>query len=128
MSKNASIHILLASLLATGVGATCETDPPKWYPSGGSDWTNGFCKNERQCNGNYGSGYSTELACCQGAYGGQTSGVCLSNLPAPPTTSPTIAGGIGDKWYPDYDTAWSEAGCKANLPVPSGRPNYDTQL
>ena len=67
-------------------------------PSGGSDWTNGYCKFERQCNGNYGPGYSTEIACCKGFYGGQMSGTCLSNLPAPPTTSPTMSGGLVDFW------------------------------
>ena len=35
-------------------------------------------------------------------------------------------------WYPDYNTAWSEAGCSNKLPLPfhnpKDRPRYDTQL
>ena len=75
------------------------------------DWTNGYCKFERQCNGNLARvlldracvlqgqfrvrrvsrqspapshktrpTYDTQLACCKGAYGGQQSGTCLSQL------------------------------------------------
>jgi len=135
MIKNASLHILLASLLAAGVeGQTCDgTETAKWYPSGNAgDWSNGFCKFERQCGGNFGGGYSANLACCKGAFGGQTSGECLSRLAAPPTTSPTLSGGLAGFWYPDYDTAWPEAGCKNELPLPyanaNDRPQYDTQL
>ena len=135
MIKNASLHILLASLLAAGVeGQTCTgTEDPKWYPSGNAgNWGNGFCKFERQCGGNFGGGYSDNLTCCKGAFGGQTSGECLSRLAAPPTTSPTLSGGLAGFWYPDYDTAWPEAGCKNELPLPyanaNDRPQYDTQL
>ena len=41
--------------------------------------------------------------------------------------SPTGAGGL-DVWYPDYGTAWSEASCKNERPLPSGRPTYDSLL
>jgi len=98
-----------------------------WYPDYDTAWTEAGCK----ANVPVPSGrptYDSHLACCKGAYGGQTSGKCLSELESPPTTSPTQAGGVGDKWYADYDTAWTEAGCKADLPVPSGRPTYDSQL
>ncbi|EJK73206.1 hypothetical protein THAOC_05193, partial [Thalassiosira oceanica] len=100
------------------------------YPDYDSAWSVAGCKNELPLPFNRGDRpeYGTHLECCKNAYGGQTSGQCLSELASPLTTSPTIAGGIGDKWYPDYETAWSEAGCKADLPVPSGRPNYDTHL
>ena len=84
---------------AEAQGSGCDgTEPQKWYPSGGSAWTDGFCNFERQCNGNYGQGYSTNLACCKGFFGGQVSGVCLSKLASPPTTSPTISGGLVDFW------------------------------
>jgi len=125
--------IFLACVYGGADAQGCDgTEPEKWYSSGGSDWPSGFCKFERQCNGNYGAGFSTELACCQGHFGAQASGVCLSNLPAPPTTSPTISGGLAAFWYPDYDTAWPDAGCLNTLPLPfnngNDRPTYDTQL
>ena len=75
--------------------------------------------------------YATQLECCKGAYGGQSSGKCLSELASPPTTSPTKAGGVGDEWYPDYSTAWSDAGCLNTLPKPfkdGDRPVYESQL
>ena len=96
MIKNASVNILLASLLAAGVDAS--SCPQKWYPNGGSAWTDGFCNFACEPNGNYGQGYSTNLACCKGYFGGQVSGVCLSKLASPPTTSPTISGGLVDFW------------------------------
>lgn len=34
--------------------------------------------------------FSTMVACCKTAYGGQISGKCLSKLPSPPTSSPSI--------------------------------------
>jgi len=125
--------IFLAGVYGGADAQGCDgTEAEKWYPSGGSDWTNGYCKFERQCNGNYGQGFSTEIACCKGFYGGQMSGTCLSNLPAPPTTSPTMSGGLVDFWYPDYDTAWPDAGCLNTLPLPynnpNDRPQYETQL
>jgi len=130
--KIVQIALFFASVYGASAQTGCDgTEPEKWYPSGGSDWPNGFCKFERQCNGNYGAGFSTELACCQGQFGGQTSGVCLSNLPAPPTTSPTLSGGLAGIWYPDYNTAWPDAGCLNTLPLPfnaNDRPTYDTQL
>jgi len=72
--------------------------------------------------------YPSELACCKGAYSGQASGYCLSQLPAPPTTSPTTEGNLLAVWYPDYDTDWAAAGCKNNGPVPNGRPTYASEL
>jgi hypothetical protein len=67
------------------------------------------------------------LDCCKGAYGGQISGKCLAALPSPPTQSPTATGGL-EVYYPDYDTAWSDATCINERPLPSGRPTYDTML
>merc|ERR1711865_195052 len=76
--------------------------------------------------------YDTHLTCCKGAYGGQASGKCLSQLATPPTTSPTSSVFQAVFWYPDYDTSWSVAGCSNELPLPynnpSDRPQYDTQL
>jgi len=130
--KIAQIALFFASVHGARAQNGCDgSEPEKWYPSGGSAWSDGFCKFERQCNGNYGAGYSTEIACCQGSFGGQMSGACLSNLPSPPTTSPTLSGGLAAFWYPDYDTAWSDAGCLNTLPLPfnaNDRPTYETQL
>jgi len=42
-----------------------------------------------------------------------------------------MAGGIGLEWYPDYSTAWSDAGCKNDVPLPflpNSRPTYTTHL
>jgi hypothetical protein len=106
-----------------------------WYPDYDTTWTIAGCKNTLPLpypNKNDRPNYSTQLACCKGAYAGQMKGVCLSQLASPPTTSPTNAGGITDFWYPDYDTIWSVAGCKNTLPLPypnnNDRPNYSTQL
>ena len=55
------------------------------------------------------------------------SGVCLSQLDSPPTTSPTSTGGL-DVYYPDYETAWDKAACVNTRPMPSGRPVYSTML
>ena len=52
----------------------------------------------------------------------------MSKLESPPTTSPTNTGNTGSLYYPDYETAWPEAGCVNVLPVPSGRPTYTSQL
>ena len=56
------------------------------------------------------------------------SGVCLSQLESPPTTSPTNTGNTGSLFYPDYNTPWPDAGCTNALPVPSGRPTYTSHL
>jgi len=65
--------------------------------------------------------YATQLECCKGAFGGQTSGACIKGLPNPPTLIPTITtvAGQGGGWYADYNTAWSNAGCKNTLPLPN---------
>ncbi len=60
-------------------------------------------------------------------YVGQTSGYCLQQLPSPPTTSPTDAGGL-DVYYADCDTAWIEAGCTNKRPMPKWWPMYSTMV
>jgi hypothetical protein len=95
-----------------------------WHPTYSAGWTNGYCRNTVDCNS---PSYSSELACCKGAYGGQVSGYCLGQLPSPPTTSPTEAGGL-DVYYPDYATPWSDAFCINTRPLPSGRPSYSTMI
>ena len=102
-----------------------------WYPDYETDWVAAGCTNARPhpfpVDGR--PTFDTQLACCKAAYTGQTSGKCLSQLPSPPTTSPTTA--VGDVWYPDYETDYTEAGCINTRPypfTPGGRPTYDTQL
>jgi hypothetical protein len=105
-----------------GNGQRC--DRTQWRPNYNSEWSTATCSQNGNCNW---PGYSTELACCKGEYGGQASGACLQSLPNPPTTSPTKEGGL-DVWYPDYETQWSDATCKNDYPLPNGRPTYSSQL
>eukprot|EP00571_Detonula_confervacea_P010027 CAMPEP_0172304092 /NCGR_PEP_ID=MMETSP1058-20130122/5534_1 /TAXON_ID=83371 /ORGANISM="Detonula confervacea, Strain CCMP 353" /LENGTH=446 /DNA_ID=CAMNT_0013015173 /DNA_START=85 /DNA_END=1425 /DNA_ORIENTATION=- len=116
-----------SSLIAVGGGL------PFYYADYDTAWTEATCINKAPYPETSGRPkYSTMLACCKGAYGGQMSGKCLANLPTPPTTSPTNSGGILDFFYPDYDTAWSEAGCSNAAPLPyprkTDRPSYSTML
>ncbi len=76
---------------------------PAWHPVYSAGWTHGHCKYHISCNS---PSYPTELSCCKSSYAGQVSGHCISNLPYPPTSSPTNTGGL-DVWYPDYDTSWT---------------------
>lgn len=93
-----------------------------WHPTYSLGWTNGYCRETTDCNS---PSYSSELACCKGAYPGQISEVCLNSLPNPPTGSPTYLGeGV---YYPDYETDWVDATCKNDRPWsfgPNGRPTY----
>jgi len=113
-----------ARQLRAGCYGNSGSTPLAWHPTYSAGWTNGFCRFTQDCNS---PPYSTLLACCKGAYAGQISGYCLSQLPNPPTTSPTEEGGLS-VWYPDYFTAWPDAGCINTRPMPSGRPTYSTML
>ena len=95
-----------------------------WHPVYAAGWANGHCTFRVDCDS---PSYSSELSCCLGAYAGQLSGYCLSQLPNPPTMSPTDTGGL-NVFYPDYNTPWTEAGCINTRPMPNGRPTYATQL
>jgi len=97
-----------------------------YYPDYGTSWPLAGCINTRPLPSGRPT-YSSQIACCRGAYAGQTSGTCLSQLPSPPTMSPTEAGGL-DVYYPDYDTAFGEAGCINTRPLPNGRPSYSSQI
>ena len=61
--KIPQIAIFFASVYGVNAQTGCDgTEAEKWYPSGNAgDWANGFCKFERQCNGQFGSGYADEL-------------------------------------------------------------------
>ncbi|KAL7531510.1 hypothetical protein ACHAXR_004085, partial [Thalassiosira sp. AJA248-18] len=96
-----------------------------------ASWNDGYCSNRLPLpfkNKNDRPNYNSALACCNGAYGGQMSGKCLSELPSPPSLSPTDSGGGLGIYYPDYDTSWDQAYCINTRPLPSGRPTYSTML
>ncbi|KAL3804042.1 hypothetical protein HJC23_006433 [Cyclotella cryptica] len=97
-----------------------------WYADYDLDWTAGKCINTAPIpNGR--QTYDSQLACCKAAYNGQASGACLSDLPSPPTVSPTGTGGL-DIWYADYDLDWTAGKCINTAPIPNGRQTYDSQL
>mmetsp|Transcript_4109 Transcript_4109/g.9334 ORF Transcript_4109/g.9334 Transcript_4109/m.9334 type:complete len:442 (-) Transcript_4109:234-1559(-) len=102
-----------------------------YYPDYSTDWTNAYCKNEYPMPNGWPT-YSTMLACCKGAYGGQATGKCLSMLPSPPTTSPTNSAFETDFYYPVYEVDFGNSGCSNKLPLPyrnkNDRPFYDTML
>ncbi|KAL7427715.1 hypothetical protein ACHAXH_001472 [Discostella pseudostelligera] len=89
-------------------------------------WTEGKCINAIPVPSSCPT-YTTQLACCKGAYGGQLSKSCIAALANPPTSSPVTPGGP-DVYYPDYSLAWAEGKCINTVPVPSGHPTYTTQL
>ncbi|EJK54291.1 hypothetical protein THAOC_26098, partial [Thalassiosira oceanica] len=97
-----------------------------YYPDYNTAWPDAGCINVLPVPSGRPT-YASHLACCKGAYGGQVSGVCLSQLDSPPTMSPTSVGGL-DVYYPDYNTAWDKAACVNTRPMPSGRPAYSTML
>jgi len=104
-----------------------------WYPRYEELWPDSGCSNRLPLPFNLGDRpvYDSQIECCKAAYIGQMSGKCLSELEAPPTSSPTMVGGIGWEWWPEYNMKWSEAGCSNKVPWPfnkGDRPTYDTQL
>ena len=103
-----------------------STVPTKWYPDYVTSWAIAGCKNQPPYP-NYVTDsikFDTQLACCKGAFGGQTSGSCIAGLPIKPTMAPITAGGVGGKWYADYGVAWSIAGCKNTAPYPNYAAMY----
>ena len=101
----------------------CAT-PIGWHPDYSNGWDQGKCDYTTTCNS---PSYSTNLACCKGAFGGQWSKYCISQMANPPTLSPTKTGGP-DEYYPDYSLPWTEGICTNSQPIPSGRPVYTTML
>jgi len=88
----------------------CKRDTPVlWHPDYQQPWSTAGCVSKPDCDS---PGYSTQLECCQTAYGGQVSGACIRQLPTSPTD-------MIEKWYADYGKTWSDAGCKSATPYPS---------
>ena len=95
--------------------------PTQWYPNYGTSWAIAGCKSDYP-HPNYITDailFDTQLACCKGTFGRQTSGACLAGLPNAPTMTPITAGGVGGKWYADYGVVWLIAGCKNIFPYPN---------
>ena len=87
----------------------CDPNTPtNWHPNYAVAWSAGGCIYKADCDS---PGYDTELACCDGAYGGQVSGACKAGFANPSTTT--------TNWYADYGTSWAVAGCKTAFPYPS---------
>ena len=100
-----------------------STTPEKWHPDYSTAWSNGGCTLKADCDS---PGYSTQVNCCNGSFGGQVSGACIKGLPNPPTLSPTT---VSTKWYADQGIAWSTGGCKNTTPLPIyATVFFDTQL
>ncbi|KAL7501849.1 hypothetical protein ACHAWX_000394 [Stephanocyclus meneghinianus] len=93
-----------------------------------TDFNKGYCTSNPAYQ-TAGQGYSTELACCKAYFNGQTSRLCYSKLPNPPTVSPTTkGGGVANVWYADYNLDWTKGKCTNKAPVPNGRQTYESQL
>mmetsp|Transcript_18278 Transcript_18278/g.32216 ORF Transcript_18278/g.32216 Transcript_18278/m.32216 type:complete len:548 (-) Transcript_18278:144-1787(-) len=112
----------------TGSPTNSAMEVDFWYADFDTAWDAAGCSNKLPLpySPNDRPIYPTQLKCCEAAYGGQMSGACLAQLPSPPTAS-LVGMGVADFWYPDYDTAWIETGCKNELPLPylhGGRPQY----
>jgi len=85
-------------LAGTNCWYNTDNSPPtaEWHPVYSQGWLGGSCQFTIDCNS---PGYDTELDCCKGAYPGQSSGYCLSQLPNPPTLSPTGTGMLYRYYY-----------------------------
>ncbi|KAL7485865.1 hypothetical protein ACHAW6_011455 [Cyclotella cf. meneghiniana] len=93
-----------------------------------TDFNKGYCTSNPAYK-TAGQGYSTELACCKAYFNGQTSRLCYSKLPNPPTVSPTTKGGeVANVWYADYNLDWTKGKCTNKAPVPNGHKTYESQL
>ena len=85
----------------------------KWYANYGKTSSDAGCMVSATPYPFYATTFfNGQLACCEVAFGGQTSGACIRGLPNTPTTAIITAGGLGRKWYADHRTASSDAGCK----------------
>jgi hypothetical protein len=108
--------------------STCGT-VASWHPNYSLGWSQGKCEFTTTCNS---PSYATNLACCKGAYPGQQSNFCISQLANPPTNAPTPTSAptkLGEgTYYPDYTLAWTSGICINTTPIPSGRPTYSSML
>jgi hypothetical protein len=87
------------------------TTPTVWHPNYVVVWSIAGCIYKANCNS---PGFITEMACCDGAYGGQVSGAYKAGLIIPSSAT--------TNQYTNYGMAWPIAGCKTAFPY----PNYAT--
>jgi hypothetical protein len=117
-------------------------DSESYYPDYNPIWSLGKCTNDSPTP----SGrpmYDSLIECCEKAYGGQSSGACLSSISTntsvvePSQDSPFTQASQApvdhrepstSLWYPDYNAIWALGKCIDVLPFPNGRPTYVTQL
>ena len=71
----------MAPITVGGVGG-------KWYADYATPWPNAGCKNTAPYPTYAFIFFSSQLACCKAAFGGQVSGPCIKGLFSPPTMSP----------------------------------------
>ncbi|KAL7480285.1 hypothetical protein ACHAW6_005981 [Cyclotella cf. meneghiniana] len=121
---------------------TGQAESGGYYPDYNPTWSLGKCINDSPTP----SGrplYDSLIECCENAYGGQSSGACLSSMstdtsivePSRDSTFTQASQAPGDHgelsetlWYPDYNPIWALGKCINLLPFPNGRPTYGTQL
>jgi hypothetical protein len=97
-----------------------------WYPDCNSLWSMGKCTNTLPFE-NGRPTYSTQMECCQNAYRGQASGVCLADIPDQPTSVLDAVENSLEMWYGDYNPIWAEGKCIKTSPIPDNRPWYYSQ-
>jgi hypothetical protein len=105
-----------------------QQSPALWYPDYNPLWSQGKCSNVTPfVNGR--PTYDTQLECCENAYRGQASGVCLADIAKLPTSAGPVSNTVVslDMWYGNYDPIWSLGKCSNELPVPNNRPWYYNQ-
>jgi len=107
----------IQSLPNPPTGAPTKVGGGVFYPDYSLPWPEGKCINTTPVPSGRPT-YTTMLACCKGAYGGQMSNACINALPNPPTPSPTKVSPT--VWYPDYTLGWPDGKCITTVPVPSG--------
>ncbi len=74
--------------------------------------------------------YSSQLKCCQSAFGAQSHHTCIENMPNAPTQSPTAkVGSETGIWYPSLltDANYEEGSCSNTAPVPMGVETFWSQ-
>jgi hypothetical protein len=128
-----------ASGICLGAAMDDSSDPPDengpsfgsmWYPDYNSLWSMGKCTNALPFE-NGRPTYGSQLECCQNAYRGQASGVCLADVPDLPTSASDAVSNESSMWYGDYNPIWSLGKCvkgSLELPAPDNRPWYYSQL
>jgi hypothetical protein len=116
-----------SSTPSTTVSTTAPRDnETPYYPDYNPIWSLGKCINDGPAPSGR-PNFDSHEECCNMAYGGQASGVCLGSSFEDEAPAPNDAP-VSTLWYPDYNALWSQGKCTDALPFENGRPTYDTQL